>query len=125
MTLTPVVNHGRWLVQCPDCKSWFEARDDTSELFCVVCFPDLKAKAFKLLPNGLYRPVNDAEKQAEARAAVLAAGKNYRIEFPANRRNIERVLAKRPAENRNWFIGETVEDLNKENAAHNLARVEA
>ena len=41
-----------------------------------------------------------------------------RTSFPRSRRRIEEQLDVRPLENRNWLLGETVADLEIENAQH-------
>jgi len=45
--------------------------------------------------------------------------------FPEQREEIERLLDKRPLENRNWFPGETVDDLLRENKEHEAELLEA
>ncbi len=43
-----------------------------------------------------------------------------RSSFPVDREQIERLLDMRPLPNRNWLLGETLDDLKRENAEHNL-----
>ena len=40
------------------------------------------------------------------------------VQWPSQRAAIERVLVRRPVENRNWRPHETIADLRLENAAH-------
>ena len=47
-------------------------------------------------------------------------GKVYKVKTPKDRKKIEVILGKRPIKNRHWTEPETVEDLEKENIAHDL-----
>ncbi len=38
--------------------------------------------------------------------------------FPRNRKRIERILLERPLDNRNWYLGETVTQLEADNKIH-------
>jgi len=44
--------------------------------------------------------------------------KYRRAVFPKSRKQIENLLLKRPLPNRNWSVGETIEDLKRENDEH-------
>lgn len=82
------VNHSRWIARCPFCAGAMYVAPGL-EFFCVDC-----------LMAG-----ND--------------GHAMRVVFPAERARIEALLAARPQRaNRNWQPGESVEELEAENAAH-------
>jgi len=99
-TLKAVVNHGRWLVRCPNkpigCSGAMFASFAEPVFLCANCFSP---------ENG---------------------GKWYAVEFPANHAGIEAVLLKRPAvlaesaSNRNWGPGEKIADLRRENTEHGV-----
>jgi len=83
------VEHGRWIVDCPDCKGAGFAWEDERLFMCQSCW--------NAAVGGAWRPIT----------------------FPAEREAIEAVLLARPLHtNRNWFPHETVDDLRAENVAH-------
>lgn len=90
-----VVNHGRWLVECP--TSWCEAaqlafRND-QRFFCHNCHN------------------------------IEADGHWLKVIWPRNAAEIERVLdARSRPENRNWTPGETLAQLRAENEQWEGAR---
>lgn len=99
-TVKAVVNHGRWIVRCPNkpigCGGAMYASLAEPVFLCADCFSP---------ENG---------------------GKWYAVAFPANRVGIEAVLLKRPAvlaesaSNRNWEPSEGVADLRRENTEHGV-----
>lgn len=89
-----VVNHGRWLVDCPGgCRGAQIVSDQWAYFVCVECgSPE----------NG---------------------GQLYRLRFPARRVPMEQLLLRRSDERtRNWKVGETEADLQRENDDHGIAR---
>ena len=95
------INHGRWVVDCPEgCGG--------------AAMASLKYRVF-ICPN-CGSPGN--------------SGQWYHVIFPGNFRQIETVLLKRPnkrgvmvpddAENRNWRTGETLATLERENIEHGV-----
>ena len=99
-TVKAVLNHGRWIVRCPNkpigCGGAFFASFSEPVFLCADC----------------HSPEN--------------GGKWYAVEFPANHAGIEAVLLKRPAvlaesaSNRNWEPGEKIADLRRENTEHGV-----
>ena len=82
------VNWGRWIVDCVNCNSAGYVDQETPIWICTECGS----------------PEND--------------GKWYGVGWPASQEAIEAELLKRPSmDNRNWIIGQTVADLQAENAA--------
>ena len=80
--LSPRVEHGRWLVDCPFCKSADLADDDDPRFFCLDCRNEEA--------GGLWLPV----------------------QWPRERKEIEDALLDRKHTiNRNWLPHETVIDL--------------
>lgn len=77
-------NHGRWIVECPDCRGAQIASAVDHRFMCCEC-----ANA---AVGGLWRAVVWPEEHAE----------------------IDRALSVRPLENQNWSPGETLEDLEAE-----------
>ena len=91
------VNHGRWLVDCPGCNSALVIDLDEPVYMCVECGNSANGGAW------------------------------LQVTLPRNRRAIEAELLKRPfgrnpadAPTRNWEPGETVADLQRENAEHGI-----
>ena len=86
------INHGRWVVNCPDCNG--AELVDLSDLrfFCLNALCDR--------PDG---------------------GQWLSVVLPANRGEIESEILKRKMPNRNWLQVETVADLRAENAAEGIA----
>lgn len=85
--LVPIVNHGRWLVRCPYCPAANRASRTDLRFFCCEC--------------------GNAD----------AAGRWLPVAWPPDAAGIEAALAGRPRHLRNWFPGETVRDLARENAS--------
>lgn len=86
------VEHGRWLVDCPDCNgAQFASRKDL-RFWCVDCR--------NAAVGGLWR----------------------RVAWPDDAEQAEQVLAARPLQaTRNWRPGrEALDDLARENQAHGL-----
>lgn len=83
--LEVVVNHGRWIVECPDCHDAQLASRHDPRFMCVAC----------------------------GNASV--GGKWRRVTWPAKANQIEELLEVRVAALQNWAPGETVADLKAEN----------
>jgi len=97
--VTAYINHGRWVVDCPD-------------IACNSALVVSTANPVFLCPDCLNDQLNGAKW-----AAVV---------FPDDRLAIEKMLLYRPASNpahaqsRNWLPAETLADLRKENEDHSL-----
>jgi hypothetical protein len=102
------INHGRWIVDCPDCKgAEVPERMLKKDIFiCDECFPGATQGA--------------PEDRGAASAKAYKLDMAYKIKYPPNKSKIEDVLRKRPKPNMNWLPGETVEDLERENEAHGV-----
>jgi hypothetical protein len=110
------LNHGRWLVTCPDCGVALLAQP---ELVCPVCFPSIQAKAFQPIQGGLLRPVDDVEIIERTRLQAREAGRELNPIYPVERQQIEKILRQRPSRaNFNWVPGETLEILRQQNRDH-------
>ena len=90
------VNHGRWVVECPDCTGASFVSEIELRFWCLSC----------------------------GNASVNFAWRSVRM--PKDREQIEAVLMFRPAARadrattRNWTTDETVKDLQKENIDHGV-----
>lgn len=90
------VNHGRWIAECPDCAGAQIVSEKERRFWCLNC----------------------------GNATVNFAWRHVRM--PQKRTAIETKLVLRPAARsdravtRNWLPGETVEDLQRENAEHGV-----
>ena len=92
------VNQGRWIVDCPvqGCGNAIIASYQEPVFFCSVC-------------GNVDNPAHW-----------------YKVVFPQEHEEIERILLERPSRNpfsalhRNWFPGEKVEDLRRENLQNNM-----
>lgn len=113
-------NHGRWLATCPVCREANEVKRGQSTLICIVCNPGIKAMGY--VPHTdrrgkvILRPCPDVDARAEAKAKARV----YRLIFPADAKDMEKVMRKRPLDKRNWIPGETLQDLKAQNIAHGL-----
>lgn len=83
-------NHGRWLVSCPDCNGSQLACRTDPRFICSDC------------------------------GNVAVEGRWRRLAWPANPKNIEDLLERRPMANRNWFPHESINDLREQNLLHGL-----
>jgi hypothetical protein len=92
LEVSPVVNHGRWIVECPFCPGAQMADPEDRRFFCVDCL----------------------------HAGTPAEGAWIRVAWPApdRRATAEEILEGRPAEaTRNWTpTAESIPDLRRENA---------
>ncbi len=91
-----LINHGRWLVECPveGCGGALTVSREESYFLCVYC---------RNVDNG---------------------GQWYRVLYPGARTEIETLLLARPlAGQRNWRPGESVAQLRQENAQRNQRNV--
>ncbi len=91
------LNHGRWVAHCdtPSCTG-----------------------AESVWPDGQLRTAADGRKCGISHGVLHCAncGLTSQVVFPDNSHDIMRVLARRPVpETRNWYPGETVEELAVEN----------
>lgn len=85
------VNHGRWIVECPDCAGAQMACPDDHRFMCNYCA--------NVLTGGLWRPVV----------------------WPKNKAAIDEALMARPLpRNRNWLPHERASDLKAENVEHGV-----
>ncbi len=117
------VNHGRWLVDCPECGAPvpFDPKDGAA--VCGVCFPGITAMAFakRMDKYGreLYVPVPDTEKREEA----MKKAKSFKPVMPDDWKSLYEELRKRHISKMNWLPGETLNDLRAENILHGLEKV--
>lgn len=87
------LNHGRWIVRCLFCPGANLACWIDQRFFCVDCFH---------------------------RSEPRAVGRWLLVEWPDELEAIESLIAKRPEPNRSWQVGETLENLEQENAEHGI-----
>jgi DNA-directed RNA polymerase subunit M/transcription elongation factor TFIIS len=82
-------NHGRWVIDCPNCNGGIRADRDADG-----------------------NPVPDG-----GRVTCRDCGHTYKAKFPNGKEQAEQVMAQRPIQNQNWFPDtETLADLKAENA---------
>ena len=86
-----VVNHGRWVIECPshECGGAVIASEG-DPFMCPYCF--------------------NASNE----------GRWYNVQFPPDKKRIEATLLKRPDRNRNWLLGESVAQLENENRVRGI-----
>lgn len=90
-SLAAYVNHGRWIVECPNCSSALVVSEQDPRFICVECGSPENRSCW------------------------------YAVAFPADKADIEEALLRRPARDgfragtRNWETRETVADLRREN----------
>ena len=89
--IVPVVNHGRWIAECPNrCGGAVVASEAEPYFICPYCgSPE----------NG---------------------GRWYRVAFPPDKAQIENALRERKVQNQNWFASEKAADLVAENRARGV-----
>lgn len=88
------LNYGRWIADCDLCNG-AEIVEPGKPFICFSCEP------------------------AAVRNPRLANNPRDVI-FPKNKADIEQVMANRPEQYRNWFPGESLAALQKENAEHGI-----
>lgn len=89
--VSPIVNHGVWLIVCPSCPSAVRASRRDRRFLCCEC------------------------------GSVATGGTWLPVAWPADADRIEQLLAARPDKaNRNWAPPETVATLELENAARGI-----
>lgn len=86
------INHGRWVVCCPEpgCGGAVVASPDDRRFYCPYCLNDAHGNRF------------------------------IRVIFPEKVLEIELLLSPRAESNRNWKPGETLNDLRRENEENGL-----
>lgn len=88
--LPPIIVRNNWAVECPYCRDAF-LYEPGYDFFCRTCL---------MQGNG---------------------GQPRPVDMPANRVAIETTLEQRPdPHTRNYLIGETIDDLKRENAEHGI-----
>jgi hypothetical protein len=94
-------NHGRWVADCsdPECDG-----------------AELVERGQKFVCGSCHR--RDWLNQQQGK--VFANGTPVRFPSQANQRAIERVLQVRPMNARNWWEGESIKELKRENREHGL-----
>ena len=125
-TINAQLNHNRWIAVCPTCAEGGQtsaALVTPGELFiCASEYPDILATM--QVPHrkrkGAFVVVADDDARDEARLAAIEQGAAYEVIFPADKKEIEAALSKRPAAARNWTPGFSVDDLLRENAERGL-----
>lgn len=114
-TLIAYANYGRWVVECPDCNSALAVKDFSRpaayvRFGCIECGRGLTIAAWEAAQR---LPM---ERRAAALPA-LAVDMRAQYAMPEQVDEIERILLRRPlAQNRNWVPGETLIDLERQNA---------
>lgn len=110
------VSEGRWVVFCgdADCGAAEEQWRPEGDKFTPVGLGDG--------PQMLRRKPDGTPFGIRGDVAYCGnCGNQTLIEWPSNRDEIAAALKGRPVpQTRNWYPGETVEDLVEENAAHGL-----
>ena len=108
------VNHGIWIWRCP-CTAGRRPDDVSRERGHDDAPPFGGGVAFVDDPLGYCPACENAEPDGAWR----------RLRFPDDREQLEALLMLRPdPETRNWWPGETVDDLRVQNAEHGVGEVE-
>lgn len=104
------MNHGRWIVDCPnpECRGAELARPG-EPFVCSDCHIQEAIEQ-----GGVAGASTRARQIAESRGEV------YALHFPADKAAIEAALRPRPLESMNWTPGESQDLLRRENAAHGI-----
>jgi len=88
------VNHGRWLVDCPNCGG------------AEIVFMGKPFVCKSRITNGFH-------------GESVVCGYTVEVEFPSQKREIEAALIERSISNRNW-TNESLDALKEENRIHNV-----
>jgi len=83
-------NHGRWIVQCPECNSAEIADWSQHHFLCTAC------------------------------GNAAHGGHPIPVSWPTDVEHISKLLARRQIPNQNWFPHETIADLQQENLMNGL-----
>ena len=117
MKVKAFLNHGRWLVECPeDRKHYNEVSSGQVDFICLGCYPDLRSVLYRQRTDGLLEPVPDEAK----REITKREAKHHEIIFPRDIPAIMELLRQRNVSEMNWLPGETLADLKAENTAHGV-----
>ncbi len=100
MKIRAYVNHGRWVADCPDpsCRGAELVEPDVP----FVCGSCNMSEFIKKRKGKVYK-------------------NKHTVTFPSWKDKIEQILVVRPTENRNWWTGESVAELRRENKEHGLS----
>jgi len=92
MTLSPRLDHGRWVVDCPFCTGAALASYTDPRFYCCDCL----------------------------HVGTDAEGRWVRVDWPraTTIRAVEEAVASRPEPRRNWWPDETIQHLRDENAVY-------
>ena len=128
MKKTPAyINHGRWLVKCPDCGSASMVELYQAEYICSsdACYTDMRALAQVPVRDEqrnvtYWRPIADHLLREEALKRATAAGDIIKITWPKGAEQYMDILRPRPVANMNWEPHESLHDLQVENQAHKV-----
>ena len=82
---------------------------------CGCCFPGIYAQKIE---GGAV--IADIEKRLATHRIAERVGQVYKVIFPDEMAEINQLCSKRPMENRNWYPGETLKDLERENSKHGI-----
>ena len=105
MNATAYVNHGRWIIDCPD--------ED--------CQAGLKCSDWTIPETLLTGLVCDCMDEVVCDHPTIPHGLAIDITYPDERDEITAILNLRSKRaNRNWYPGETVEELKAENVTHGV-----
>ena len=122
MKIKAYVNHGDWKARCPKCGIANLVKTSDATFICAGCHPGLRAMAFTPKPSNpkLFIPVPDFEERATAYKDAKQSGEIYELEFVIDPRKVYKLLSARKRENMNWFPGETLKTLERENEEHGI-----
>jgi len=121
MDVKAYLNHGYWKVDCPKCgnlgATLAQAAPEVSPYFaenmeyvCPHCYPGMLAGTMRLGVFEFNKTV-----QAITQKTARKKGEVYSVIFPVDKIMIEKIVNKRPPENRNWIPGESSDFLKGEN----------
>lgn len=114
------VNHGRWLVDCPECGSPILLKPENETAICPVCNPGVMATTFQRRQLRSGAEVFDLIPDHERRQDETAKARPFKVVIPKDWKKIFEMLRKRHVSFMNWLPGETLDDLKAENILHGL-----
>lgn len=85
--------------------------------FCGGCYKDKQARKAAVV-NDVIVMGYDKKKQDNAKREAWANDEVYKIVFPSNHKEIVDTLRIRKKEHMSWEVGETIDDLLKEEKTH-------
>jgi hypothetical protein len=113
--------NSKWTGECPVCgHGAYESVAPGKPFICSRCYPGINATMLTMGENSRVISVPDMAARDMAYEKAVRENGLFDVVFPKNMEKIMAELRKRPMKNMNWYPGETLEDIIKENKEHGI-----